>query len=322
LGWDVKTFEDMKSACRELKEFGSQYVLLKGGHRVQIVDEKPGNIEVTGENTENEEDMKFKGKAVDILYGDEYKLYSANYFDKSVHGTGCMFASAIAGYMAGALALEEAIEMAKKLVTSAIMQSSPIGEGIDSINITLKDQLDDEQLQIITKVTKSVDKLLQILQTSFIPEVGINLGFARENAKELSEICALTGRIVRVGECVGTLGRAGFGASKHVGRIILAAMKYDVKSRSAVNIKFRQEIIETCKHLGFSVGTFSRENEPEDVSSMEWGTQAAIEQLGYVPDIIYDTGGIGKEPMIRILGKDPEDVVSKLETIINSFIKH
>jgi len=30
-----------------------------------------------------------------------------------------------------------------------------------------------------------------------------------------------------------------------------------------------------------------------------------------MPDIIYDTGGKGKEPMIRILGKNPKDVVNK-----------
>jgi len=46
---------------------------------------------------------------------------------------------------------------------------------------------------------------------------------------------------------------------------------------------------------------------------MEWGTKAAIEKSlkeeGKVPDIVYDRGGIGKEAMIRILGKNAEDVV-------------
>jgi hydroxymethylpyrimidine/phosphomethylpyrimidine kinase len=38
-----------------------------------------------------------------------------------------------------------------------------------------------------------------------------------------------------------------------------------------------------------------------------------------VPDIIYDKGGMGKEPMIRILGKDPEDVMWKLKRIIEIY---
>jgi predicted fused transcriptional regulator/phosphomethylpyrimidine kinase len=38
--------------------------------------------------------------------------------------------------------------------------------------------------------------------------------------------------------------------------------------------------------------------------------------LGAVPDIIYDLGGHSKEPMIRVLGNNPHDVLSKLRTLI------
>jgi predicted fused transcriptional regulator/phosphomethylpyrimidine kinase len=31
-----------------------------------------------------------------------------------------------------------------------------------------------------------------------------------------------------------------------------------------------------------------------------------------VPDLVFDRGGVGKEPMIRILGTDPQDVLRKL----------
>ena len=44
---------------------------------------------------------------------------------------------------------------------------------------------------------------------------------------------------------------------------------------------------------------------------MEWGTKEAITRHGHIPDIIYDTGGKGKESMIRILGKNPKDVINK-----------
>ena len=30
------------------------------------------------------------------------------------------------------------------------------------------------------------------------------------------------------------------------------------------------------------------------------------------PDLIYDRGDWGKEPMIRVLGRDPEEVVNKV----------
>ena len=49
---------------------------------------------------------------------------------------------------------------------------------------------------------------------------------------------------------------------------------------------------------------------------MEWGTLKAIESQGSVPDVIYDEGAIGKEPMIRILGRNPQEVISKVKKII------
>ncbi|MFH1075902.1 MAG: thiamine-phosphate synthase family protein, partial [Pseudomonadota bacterium] len=47
-------------------------------------------------------------------------------------------------------------------------------------------------------------------------------------------------------------------------------------------------------------------------STLEWGTEAALSQQGKIPDIIFDRGGQGKEPMIRLLGKDPDEVINKI----------
>ncbi|MDZ4200409.1 MAG: thiamine-phosphate synthase family protein, partial [Kiritimatiellia bacterium] len=38
---------------------------------------------------------------------------------------------------------------------------------------------------------------------------------------------------------------------------------------------------------------------------------------GAVPDMIFDCGDVGKEPMIRVLGKDPDDVVNKVLKLAN-----
>ncbi|UCG68800.1 MAG: bifunctional hydroxymethylpyrimidine kinase/phosphomethylpyrimidine kinase, partial [Thermoplasmata archaeon] len=129
----------------------------------------------------------------------------------------------------------------------------------------------------------------------------------------------LEGRLVRVGERIGHLGGFKFGASKHIARIILTAMKFDSENRSAMNMKYFPEILELCSSLGFTIGTFNREEEPLQTTTMEWGTEYAINKLGKVPDIIYDTGSIGKEPMIRILGKNPKDFLEKLKKIIAEF---
>ena len=48
---------------------------------------------------------------------------------------------------------------------------------------------------------------------------------------------------------------------------------------------------------------------------MEWGTHLALEGLETMPDLVYDEGEVGKEPMIRILGRSPMEVVQKVSII-------
>ena len=38
----------------------------------------------------------------------------------------------------------------------------------------------------------------------------------------------------------------------------------------------------------------------------------ALEKLDQIPDAIYDEGEKGKEPMIRVLGKNPMEVSNKV----------
>lgn len=128
----------------------------------------------------------------------------------------------------------------------------------------------------------------------------------------------MRGRIIKIGNEITALGSPEFGVSKHIAKIILAALRFDSNIRSAMNIKYSKRALGVCKELKFEIGSFDRKNEPRKVSTMEWGTHEVIKNLGFVPDIIYDLGAIGKEPMIRILGTNPQDVIRKLRRIIVS----
>jgi hydroxymethylpyrimidine/phosphomethylpyrimidine kinase len=66
-----------------------------------------------------------------------------------------------------------------------------------------------------------------------------------------------------------------------------------------------------------SLGSFGREKEPKNKMTMEWGTRKAIETLGFVPDAIFDGGSVGKEPMIRLLGRNPNEILTKLRRVLN-----
>jgi len=62
---------------------------------------------------------------------------------------------------------------------------------------------------------------------------------------------------------------------------------------------------EVIRDMGLAVASFDRAHEPEGVSTMEWGTRTAIDTYrklhNRVPDVVYDLGAVGKEPMVRLL---------------------
>ena len=108
-----------------------------------------------------------------------------------------------------------------------------------------------------------------------------------------------------------------FGASQYIARIILTAMTYDPEMRSAMNLRLTEEILDRAKKAGFFMVHLGRRKEPARVKQQEGyclsgGVHRVLQKSKKIPDIIFDRGDVGKEPMVRILGRDPEEVASKV----------
>ena len=145
----------------------------------------------------------------------------------------------------------------------------------------------------------------------------MNFAYAKPDAISYRDICAINGRVVKTNHGPKLCGSIDFGASKHVASIVLAVMSFNKDYRSAINIKYSDELVEKIKKKGFKIGFFDREYEPKNIeSTMEWGTKKSVRDLGEIPDFIYDKGDIGKEPMIRIIGKKPDEIVKKIKDIL------
>jgi hydroxymethylpyrimidine/phosphomethylpyrimidine kinase len=130
-------------------------------------------------------------------------------------------------------------------------------------------------------------------------------------------VAAFPGRIVRFRDSVTTCSDPEFGASLHVAHIILAVMKFDSEYCSAMNIRYSRETVARLRGKGFLIGHFDRRLEPKrmkgkESASLEWGVGDVLRKMKRVPDFIYDEGDMGKEPMIRALGKNPVEVVQKI----------
>jgi predicted fused transcriptional regulator/phosphomethylpyrimidine kinase len=170
---------------------------------------------------------------------------------------------------------------------------------------------DEEKQNATDRLSLAMEKIVGLVPPWFIPEVGMNVAYALPDARVTGDVAAVEGRIVRLGNKVHPVGDIKFGASSHVARIVLTAMKFDSDIRSAVNIRFSEEIIKKAEDLLLEVRSFDREKEPSGVSTMDWGVAFCCSE-GDVPDVIYDRGGVGKEPMIRFLGEDPLTVVNNI----------
>jgi hydroxymethylpyrimidine/phosphomethylpyrimidine kinase len=298
-GLKVNSLEGMKKAARRIYQSGAKHVVVKGGH--------------------------LKGKAVDLLYdGKSFEeIVAPRVETQNTHGTGCTFASAIATLLARGDNVHEAVGKAKTFITLAIQSSLRLGKGTGPTNPFAYVLREMERYQVIQELKRAMEVLKERKIGHLIPEVSSNLGYSLPQAEEIGDVAAFPGRIVRFKDSVAAHSGPEFGASQHVANIILTVMRFDPEYCSAMNIRYSRENIARLKRKGFLVAYFDRKREPKRLkekegSSLEWGVGEVLRKMKRVPDFIYDEGDVGKEPMIRVLGRNPREVVTKILKAVGS----
>ncbi|MFH2011288.1 MAG: bifunctional hydroxymethylpyrimidine kinase/phosphomethylpyrimidine kinase [Pseudomonadota bacterium] len=292
-GKPIENLDEMREAAKDIYQKGAKNVLVKGGH--------------------------LPGRSVDVLFDGEsfYEYDSARIDTKNTHGTGCVYSAALTFEIAMGNNICEAVKNAKRFVTSAIRYSVPLGGGHGPVNTYAVFSKEIERYHVISQIKEAIELLKEEKVGHIIPEVQSNLGMAIPHAEGVEDVAALPGRIIRFGNTVKTVSDPEFGASQHIAKIILSVMKYRSDMKSAMNIRYTEGNIKKCSNLGLKVRYFDRRKEPDHLkgvegSSLEWVVENSLKEEEGIPDVIYDTGDDGKEPMIRILGKDAIQVVSKV----------
>lgn len=289
----IRALPGMREAALRLHKMGAKNVLIKGGH--------------------------LSGEAIDIFFDGRkfYEFKSPRIPTPHTHGTGCTISAAIAVHLAKGSSVLEAVEKAKTFVTSAIQFSLPLGGGHGPVNPYAPAANEIERYRIIQSLKEAFQKLQEKKVGHLFPEVQSNLGYALPYARGPEDIAAFPGRLVRVGKEVLKVADPDFGASQHIARIILTAMAYDPEMRSAMNLRFSENILLRARGAGLTISHFNRKAEPGRVkrlegSSLSWGVNRVLQKAKRIPDIIFDRGDVGKEPMIRVLGRDPAEIVAKV----------
>ncbi len=292
-GFEVKDMDTMRAAARRIHRMGPALVLVKGGH--------------------------LEGPAVDILFdGNTFHTFqSPRLSNPNTHGTGCTYSAALATLLAQGREPLQAVTEAKKFITRAIAYGIEMGSGIGPTNHYASIAVLHHRQETLTALEHALERLADEPIGHLIPEVRSNLAYALPTAMDHRDVAAVPGRITQAGHRLIVCRQPRFGASRHMAKVVLAAMRCHAGMRSAMNIRYSKSILQACRRVGFRIASFDRRQEPQEIkrkegSSLEWGTLLALRDSGSMVDVIYDLGETGKEPMIRVLAAHPREVVQKV----------
>jgi hydroxymethylpyrimidine kinase/phosphomethylpyrimidine kinase len=251
----------------------------------------------------------------------DFKIYTKPKFSLrgNIHGTGCVFSSAITGFLARGYPIDVSIEKAEVFFDSRFQQFVELPREGMILDLTLS----EPKIEVINQIKEvynyiSKSKKFGIL----IPEVRMNISGSLQSATTKEAIAGIEGRITLINGFPQASGEIKFGVSDHTARLILAAKEFDKSINFVMNLKYNPDWIKMIQNsTDLELQEIIRGNQPiqikqKEFSTMQWLIKESFERSGKIPDIVWDKGAMGKEPIIRLFGKNSKNMIEKLEKII------
>ena len=291
-GMKIKTKKELEKSAQKIKKLGVKNVVITGN-------------------------LFDRGKITDyVLENSKHYFLTRKKLPLVNHGSGCNFSAALTVAIGKGENFSTAVKFAKEYTYNSIKNSLHIGKGVSISNSIPKNKNDEN---ILGKAINDFQDIKNVYK--IIPECQTNFVYSKINPKSKEDILGVEGRIVKVGKKIAVVGNLKYGGSKHVASALLEMTKKFPKIRSSVNVKYDQKRIQKAKKKNLKIGSYNRKDEPlrikkKENSSISWGIKNAIKNTSYPPDIIFHKGDFGKEPMILIFGKNPDEVVKKVKQIL------
>lgn len=233
----------------------------------------------------------------------------------SFHGTGCAFTSIFTGFLSMDYPVEEAIQSAM-IVMSKILERSTEIQQVQSEKLA-REWMKYDALESLRIVKEEIEKIGHLT----IPEVGQNISYALPWSQCEEDVAKFPGRIrLKEGKAC-FVSDPSFNDKSHTARMAITAKSFKPYVRCVSNVRYEEKYIENALKQGLKVFKYDRNLEPEEIknsdgSSMQWMIKYALEKTEELPDIIYDEGWYGKEAMIRVFGRNPQEVIQKIKIIV------
>ncbi len=251
----------------------------------------------------------------DVTLHEKFRIFRKNRIATGTHGGGCCFSSALAASLAKGLGIEDAFEISEKFIDDALGNSVKIGRGIEAVEPMAKLMQEGVRCAVISDVEAALDDIEKHEKlSSLIPEVGMNIVYALPDARGIEDVAGVVGRVRNAMGKPRSLGKVRFGASSHLARAVLRMMDFDSSRRAAVNVRFSEGNLESCRKMRLKISFYDRSEEPRSVKRKEgatipWGIGSAVRRAKGIPDVVYHRGEVGKEPSLIIFGNSAREVV-------------
>jgi predicted fused transcriptional regulator/phosphomethylpyrimidine kinase len=187
-----------------------------------------------------------------------------------------------------------------------------------SINGMIMKNPDRERSDALEKLEKAVAILEQSMDVRLIPADGTKLGYAIRGARDKEGVAAVQGGITQKNKKPHLTGLCAFGVDEDISRMILTTMKFDPRMRCAATLRFSGKVLVIIESLLLECSSFDPASAQPGISTMDWGVASCCKKG--VPDVCFDTGGNGKEAIIRLFGEEPNDVSNNIIMISNRII--
>ncbi len=301
-GLRIKNSDDICEAAERMLALGPKAVLIKGGHM-----DSPAATDWYA--TPGQKPLPLMQSRVQT---------------RNLHGTGCTLSAAIAAHMGLGNDMLASVRKAQAYLHAALRASYPVGAGGGSPNHAVPLIKEQARLGLLDELARMGRVLAMLPRFSrLIPEVRSNLVLCLPYADDVNDVAAFSGRITctRRGEVI-LAGGPEFGASSHMARVLLAARRRNMALSCALNIACDEGTLSALKRGGFVLAGFDRADEPAgdgNCGTMDWGTLTAFESAKdpHAIDAVVDMGGPGKEPMVRLLAKDGEELLRKVRRVLD-----
>ncbi|MCL2032117.1 MAG: bifunctional hydroxymethylpyrimidine kinase/phosphomethylpyrimidine kinase [Methanomassiliicoccaceae archaeon] len=289
-GIKITTEDDAMLACEIIGKQGSS-VLLKGGH----IDSK---------------------KVTDYLYlSSEFTIMRKPRLDRAGHGSGCILSSYITANLAKGLDIVNSVLRARDMIQRSIETQYAVGQGelvVNPISVVTFPKEDSDRFSVLNSLDAAAERILNGLPNSLIPRNGVNIAYAAKDADGPEDIAAIEGKIAfRNGKLVKN-GPAKFGTAGHLSFILLEVMKKDPEIRCVISIAPAEDTLDLLEEIGMDTMRSGRKGNPLWSSA----TKSLLEKTKGVPDAISDNDQKNGKT-VKILGRDPSEVLSKLSSILN-----